>query len=62
MSNTLHKQYCPDCKGFGHVPNCKCRDPVAFIVGCCKRCGGEGFIPAETEPEIVDAYGRKEKP
>lgn len=59
MDRTIYKEICPDCKGFGHVPDCKCRDPVAFIMGCCERCGGEGYIPAKPPEDPDEINGRR---
>lgn len=38
------KHWCPTCGGAGHEPHCVCRGDVAFIVGCCKLCSGDGMI------------------
>ena len=53
----IHKDYCPDCDGLGHVPACKCEGVAAFIMGCCKKCGGEGYITVEPN-SLLDADGK----
>ena len=45
----IRKKYCDLCDGSGHVPNCKCGGGVEFVLGCCKKCGGEGFLPDDGE-------------
>lgn len=58
MERVIRKKVCPRCQGFGHLPECKCRNPVAFIMGCCTKCGGEGFVPARKEaPCLCDGKG-----
>ena len=56
-NNTIEMDYCPDCEGMGHdKKTCKCKGSVAFIVVCCKTCGGEGFIyypPSPEEPNKI---------
>lgn len=51
------KALCLSCGGIGHLPNCSCTGPVSFIVGCCPKCGGEGFITVKPEARIVIARG-----
>lgn len=46
LATTVHLDWCPVCGGLGHVPNCACRGGVAFVMGCCVRCGGEGTVTA----------------
>jgi DnaJ-class molecular chaperone len=41
----VEKALCVDCGGSGHAEvTCRCLGGVAFIVGCCRRCGGEGYV------------------
>lgn len=54
--NAIWKDFCPDCKGFGHPAGCKCSNEVDFICGCCKTCGGEGFVTVKPPPRKV-IYG-----
>lgn len=47
---TIMKDWCPECGGLGHGKKCKCSDGVAFVMGCCKTCGGEGMITLPPDP------------
>lgn len=51
----IFKERCTLCGGFGHVPNCACRGGVDFIMGCCTRCYGEGYVridPPKEPPKL----------
>lgn len=55
------KKFCPDCNGFGHDRSCSCESEADFVNGCCKTCGGEGFVSVKPEPCqcIFGPYGTK---
>ena len=55
----IKKKFCEDCEGLGHVPGCKCRGGVAFVMGCCKKCGGEGLLLDDEKPMgLVDEHSK----
>jgi len=45
---TIIKDWCPVCKGAGHVPGCHCSTDEEFVIGCCEKCGAEGMITIGT--------------
>jgi DnaJ-class molecular chaperone len=47
---TIRKKVCETCGGLGHVPNCKCQGGLAFVMGCCPDCHGEGYITLKDPP------------
>jgi hypothetical protein len=53
----IHKDFCPTCGGMGHVPDCDCSGGVAFVMGCCTKCGGEGYVTVKPNG-LVDQHGR----
>jgi len=42
--NVIYKKICDMCGGTGHAKGCKCVGALAFIVGCCSECRGEGTV------------------
>lgn len=52
-ARTIIKDWCPECGGLGHGKKCKCSDGVAFVMGCCETCGGEGMITVEEKPKGI---------
>ena len=51
MSDTRELNECPVCNGRGRY-----RSPMwPYADERCYRCGGDGFIPAEDEPEEKEA-------
>lgn len=51
MDNVVQREWCESCGGSGHSSGCTCRGGVAFVVGCCKACAGEGMVAIKTKEE-----------
>lgn len=52
----LLREWCKTCGGSGHDRGCRCDSGVAFVLGCCLTCRGEGMVTVykpEPDPTII---------
>lgn len=43
------RRWCERCHGSGHAPDCVCDSALAFVLGCCPECHGEGFVSVKLD-------------